>query len=200
MAARSRTATSARSTGSCFRSRSRTDPPSTSATRSPAGTPMRRATTSRRTRISPSGRERPGSSMPARLRAPSRRPTSTLRRALYEACTDPAGDAAWEAVATEARAAVRHSTLSRDEPPGRRWSVAPAAGLARPVLELARCAGDLLATAELAQVKACPGTGCGWLFLDRRGRRRWCSMEVCGNRAKARRHARRSREAAGQEG
>ncbi|MEU3163931.1 ABATE domain-containing protein [Streptosporangium sp. NPDC006930] len=31
---------------------------------------------------------------------------------------------------------------------------------------------------------------CGWLFLDssRGGRRRWCSMSVCGNREKARRH------------
>jgi len=31
---------------------------------------------------------------------------------------------------------------------------------------------------------------CGWLFLDssRGGRRRWCSMSICGNREKARRH------------
>jgi predicted RNA-binding Zn ribbon-like protein len=37
--------------------------------------------------------------------------------------------------------------------------------------------------------------GCGWLFLDtsRNHSRRWCDMEDCGNRAKARRHYRRSR-------
>jgi predicted RNA-binding Zn ribbon-like protein len=31
---------------------------------------------------------------------------------------------------------------------------------------------------------------CGWMFLDlsRQRTRRWCSMEDCGNRAKARRH------------
>ncbi|MEU4831266.1 ABATE domain-containing protein [Streptosporangium sp. NPDC023615] len=38
------------------------------------------------------------------------------------------------------------------------------------------------------RVRACGR--CGWLFLDssRGGRRRWCSMSVCGNREKARRH------------
>lgn len=52
---------------------------------------------------------------------------------------------------------------------------------------------------ELGRIKMCPGTDCGWLFIDesRNGRRRWCSMETCGNRAKAARHYRRHREAAG---
>ncbi|MGE5829869.1 MAG: CGNR zinc finger domain-containing protein [Micromonosporaceae bacterium] len=40
-------------------------------------------------------------------------------------------------------------------------------------------------------MSACPGEICGWLFADPRGRRRWCSMAWCGNRAKARRYARR---------
>jgi predicted RNA-binding Zn ribbon-like protein len=44
----------------------------------------------------------------------------------------------------------------------------------------------------LARIRRCPGRGCGWLFLDRSGRRRWCSMETCGSRAKMRRlYARR---------
>ncbi len=116
-----------------------------------------------------------------------------LRRSLYAACTDPADDAAWEAVCREARAAAAHAVLHRDGPPGQRWSIAGEAGLARPVLEIAREAGALLATIDLRQVKACPGTGCGWLFLDPRGRRRWCTMAVCGNRAKARRHVQRAR-------
>ena len=39
--------------------------------------------------------------------------------------------------------------------------------------------------------------GCGWVFLDetKNRRRRWCSMKDCGNRAKARRHYARQREA-----
>lgn len=38
------------------------------------------------------------------------------------------------------------------------------------------------------RLHACPR--CGWLFLDtsRGGKRRWCSMQTCGNREKASRH------------
>ena len=55
--------------------------------------------------------------------------------------------------------------------------------------------GRLLAIAYRARVegtwerlKACPEQGCGWLFYDHSRNRSstWCSMEVCGNRAKAR--------------
>lgn len=37
-----------------------------------------------------------------------------------------------------------------------------------------------------SRVKACPGTGCGWVFLDgsRNSSRRWCDMTSCGSRAK----------------
>ena len=45
--------------------------------------------------------------------------------------------------------------------------------------------------ARLARLRMCPGNNCGWLFLDTSGRRRWCSMEVCGSRAKMRRLYRR---------
>lgn len=57
-------------------------------------------------------------------------------------------------------------------------------------------AGDLLTGGKLDRVKRCANPECGWLFLDdsRAGRRRWCSMQACGNRAKARRHYHRSRE------
>ncbi len=43
---------------------------------------------------------------------------------------------------------------------------------------------------ELERVKLCPGHDCGWLFLDetKNARRKWCLMEVCGNRAKSSRH------------
>jgi predicted RNA-binding Zn ribbon-like protein len=53
----------------------------------------------------------------------------------------------------------------------------------------------LLADAgRLARIHVCPGRDCGWLFLNTSGRRRWCSMDTCGSRAKmralyARRHA-----------
>jgi len=45
----------------------------------------------------------------------------------------------------------------------------------------------LLADADrLARVHVCPGRNCGWLFLNKSGRQRWCSMATCGSRAKMR--------------
>ncbi|MEV0611814.1 ABATE domain-containing protein [Nonomuraea sp. NPDC050404] len=45
------------------------------------------------------------------------------------------------------------------------------------------------------RIRACGR--CGWLFLDssRGGRRRWCTMSICGNREKARRHRQAGRNA-----
>jgi predicted RNA-binding Zn ribbon-like protein len=69
------------------------------------------------------------------------------------------------------------------------WHAA-AADLDRLLWPVARSAADLLVSADLARVRTCSADTCGWLFVDtsRNGSRRWCSMEVCGNRAKARRH------------
>jgi predicted RNA-binding Zn ribbon-like protein len=48
---------------------------------------------------------------------------------------------------------------------------------------------SLLNQADLSRVKQCPGEDCGWLFFDttKNKSRRWCEMEVCGNRAKQKR-------------
>jgi predicted RNA-binding Zn ribbon-like protein len=56
-------------------------------------------------------------------------------------------------------------------------------------------AAGLLTSEELDRVGQCADDRCGWLFLDtsRNRSRRWCSMEDCGNRAKARRHYERKR-------
>jgi predicted RNA-binding Zn ribbon-like protein len=58
-----------------------------------------------------------------------------------------------------------------------------------------RSAAELLASDELNRVGICAGDGCGWLFFDtsKNRSRRWCAMDDCGTRAKARRHYRRSR-------
>lgn len=83
---------------------------------------------------------------------------------------------------------------------GWRWS-APLGpdSLDAPLWPVAHDAAALLASAELARVRECAGHGCGWLFLDtsRNHSRRWCSMEACGNRAKARRHYQRERAVRG---
>lgn len=54
-------------------------------------------------------------------------------------------------------------------------------------------AAELLISGRLERVGQCGGTSCGWLFFDttRNHSRRWCEMEHCGNRAKAKRHYRR---------
>jgi predicted RNA-binding Zn ribbon-like protein len=50
-------------------------------------------------------------------------------------------------------------------------------------------AAGLLTSADLARLKACATPDCDWLFIDtsKNGRRRWCQMNVCGAREKARR-------------
>ncbi|GAA0912455.1 CGNR zinc finger domain-containing protein [Nonomuraea longicatena] len=52
-----------------------------------------------------------------------------------------------------------------------------------------------VATGEWQRLKRCPDHDCAWVFWDgtRSRTRRWCSMRVCGNRAKARAHAERQR-------
>lgn len=113
-----------------------------------------------------------------------------LRDSLYAVLRDGERGAAWETVAREAERAAAASRLT---PYG--WRLAEGAGVSLPVLAAARAGGELVVSPEAARVRACPGRGCGWLFLDPRGRRRWCDMAVCGNREKARRHAARARAA-----
>ena len=76
----------------------------------------------------------------------------------------------------------RH-TLEVDDPAWR-----PAVMAAANLLELLAQAPD--------RIRRCQNPGCVLWFFDatRNGTRRWCSMEVCGNRAKARRHYDRVRK------
>jgi predicted RNA-binding Zn ribbon-like protein len=70
--------------------------------------------------------------------------------------------------------------------------VAASNDLLLPVLDSAI---SLLRSPRLVRVKECPGADpCGWLFLDttKNGRRRWCSMDGCGSRAKMRRYRARA--------
>ncbi len=73
------------------------------------------------------------------------------------------------------------------------WA-APEDPLEAPLWPVLRSAAELLTSEEREKIRECGGSACTWLFVDRsRNRsRRWCSMETCGNRAKARRHYRRT--------
>jgi predicted RNA-binding Zn ribbon-like protein len=58
-----------------------------------------------------------------------------------------------------------------------------------PVWLLSQAAAQLMLSQQLTRVRACAADNCRWLFLDtsRNHTRRWCQMQVCGNRMKARR-------------
>ncbi len=64
------------------------------------------------------------------------------------------------------------------------------AGLMIPIVE---SAADSLIVGELSRVRRCSDPRCPRVFLDatKNGRRRWCDMARCGNRAKAARHRQR---------
>jgi|SRR5271157_261720 len=94
------------------------------------------------------------------------------------------------------RAPARRVLVHADK--GFGWRLDPdarsAAALLAPVLW---SAGDLLVSPDAARLRHCSNDKCLWLFLDesKNGSRRWCSMQACGNRAKAHRHYLRQKSA-----
>jgi predicted RNA-binding Zn ribbon-like protein len=78
-----------------------------------------------------------------------------------------------------------------------RWSWSVRASPVEAALgPIALAAVRLFTEGDFHRIRECGGHACGWLFYDRskNNRRRWCEMEVCGNRAKQRRLAARRRE------
>jgi predicted RNA-binding Zn ribbon-like protein len=63
----------------------------------------------------------------------------------------------------------------------------PPCPLRQVLSDIARDAAEVLGTSLRERLRICPGPGCGGRFADDSpaGRRRWCSMAVCGNRSKA---------------
>jgi predicted RNA-binding Zn ribbon-like protein len=61
---------------------------------------------------------------------------------------------------------------------------------------------DAIAAGATDRFRICANDGCRWVFEDasRAGRRRWCDMATCGNRAKVRRFRSRRRDAAPDDG
>lgn len=77
----------------------------------------------------------------------------------------------------------------------RRWNSSDAL-----LLPIAEAMARLVCEEDFSHVKACEGPTCTLLFADHtRGHaRRWCSMALCGNRAKQAAHRLRQRTSAGQ--
>jgi predicted RNA-binding Zn ribbon-like protein len=63
------------------------------------------------------------------------------------------------------------------------------------LLPIGEALADFVCTTDFADVKGCEGTACTLLFIDRaRAKaRRWCSMAICGNRAKQAAHRLRTK-------
>ena len=124
-----------------------------------------------------------------------------LREVLYrlfdaQAQSRPAAPRDLEALNTALAHAPGRRALKRGRI-GYEWEVDVKSGTALSLLApVLWSAGDLLAGPRLDRVRRCANPECGWLFLDdsRAGKRRWCSMSACGNRAKARRHYHKSKE------
>jgi predicted RNA-binding Zn ribbon-like protein len=87
--------------------------------------------------------------------------------------------------------AARHARLVRAKS-GFAWQFDAVASPERPLdpvlWPIARAAAELLASDLLHLVGTCSAEACQWFFLDtsKNHHRRWCSMQICGNREKVR--------------
>jgi predicted RNA-binding Zn ribbon-like protein len=89
-----------------------------------------------------------------------------------------------------------HYHALRLEPDGARFSMTPVGDdLAQARSAVAGSLAHYLAEHDRRRLRVCADDTCEWLFVDRSpaGRRRWCDMRTCGNRAKVARHRARAR-------
>lgn len=117
-----------------------------------------------------------------------------FRADLYRCLTGPGEHGALEAMTRSVRRTASVRQLVEISPGGARWTFDDDE-LRLPLHNFVWAAQELLSGPDLAGVRQCPGRDCGWLFHDSSGRRRWCIMALCGNRAKARRFQERQRPA-----
>lgn len=136
---------------------------------------------------------------PARMTARAVRGLRAVRERLYTVFLAmvqgrPIPPPALQAVDGALRA-CRRTRLLQARGTAVQWAWSPNAGPAHRLLcPVLMEAAALLTSDSRGLVRLCADAGCGWLFLDRSraGKRKWCRMADCGNRAKARRHYRRS--------
>lgn len=95
-----------------------------------------------------------------------------------------------------------HYHQLRTDDGGSRFAVGPVGDeLAQARTAIAGSLAHYIADHDIGRLRICANDECSWRFVDRSpaGRRRWCDMRTCGNRAKVARHrarARRRRESA----
>lgn len=116
-------------------------------------------------------------------------------RALAADNNDATDEIAGAGLAELNRAAAGARVEVRLDPGGPRFAPT-GTGLDRALGILLAMTARAMLDGSWRRLKACPGHDCGWAFYDhsRNQTGRWCSMSVCGGRAKARAHYHRRRE------
>ncbi|MFF7158884.1 CGNR zinc finger domain-containing protein [Streptomyces sp. NPDC008139] len=121
-----------------------------------------------------------------------------LREALRDVCQAHAGvdvpPATLEALERLLSRAPLHLTVDAEGAA----AVRPAPGLTGPPALTARVAAAVasaVADGTWPRLKACAADTCRWVYYDRSpsGRSRWCTMAICGSRAKMRAYRSRTR-------
>src|SRR5215831_3217009 len=87
-------------------------------------------------------------------------------------------------------------TLAVDPSGGARLVSADHDPFSRAIGGVAAAIAEAATAGTWSRLKCCPGRHCGWAFYDRSAssRSRWCSMQVCGARAKMRAYRDRQAE------
>jgi predicted RNA-binding Zn ribbon-like protein len=128
----------------------------------------------------------------------------TLRQAIYDvfshvAAGAPVDPRALATVNCELSTALCRRQVA-DDPAGLAWTWrGSGVALDQMLWPIVHSAAELLTSEDLGWVRECQAEDCDRLFLDtsRNRRRRWCSMEWCGNREKARRAVSQRRSSKG---
>jgi predicted RNA-binding Zn ribbon-like protein len=116
-------------------------------------------------------------------------------RGLAAGNNDAGPEAAAASLAEVNRAAAGARVAVLLEADGPRFT-ATGTGLDRALGIVLAITGTAMLEGTWQRLKTCPGHHCGWAFYDhsRNQTGRWCSMSVCGGRAKAKTHYQRARE------
>jgi predicted RNA-binding Zn ribbon-like protein len=124
-----------------------------------------------------------------------------LREAIYGIFTSvfeerPATTADMAVLNRELANAMTHARIKQDDGDFVWTWQTESKALDRVLWSVVRSAADLLTSERKHRVTECASDDCTWLFIDlsRNHSRRWCDMNECGNRAKAKRFYERSRK------
>jgi predicted RNA-binding Zn ribbon-like protein len=122
-----------------------------------------------------------------------------LREALRRMALANNGEPPSAAAAAIVERHAREALLEARFPPEGGWRFEPrASGMAGSLGRVVAILVEAMAAGDWSRLKACSADNCQWLFYDasKNHSGHWCSMRVCGNRAKARQFRARRRETA----